>query len=100
MAAGIFIDLGHLRFRHFASKNATYALPSRMYVEHYLNRPLLVHAEKTTQYFDDKVHGGEIVIEQHHLKQRWTGDLRTGGFQCQTVLIALLLLVLRFVGHG
>src|SRR5678815_344326 len=79
------VDLGNLRFGYFASKNATYAFPARMHVEHYLGGPLAVHIEESLQHHHYKVHRCEVIVQQHDLVQGRALDFGAGFFHHQAM---------------
>lgn len=98
MSTRIFVHVSDLSLGHLACKYSANPLPSGMHMQHDLDGLLLIQIEEATQYFDHEIHGGEIVVEQQYLEQRWPRHLRPGGFQRQTVSSALF--VFGFVGHG
>ena len=92
MCPGKFVDLGHLGFCHFTCIYATNALSARVNMQHHLRGPLAIHREKCFQDHDDKVHRGEIVIENHHLIHRRLRHLRRRHLDGDAVMVIVFVL--------
>lgn len=76
MGSGEFVDLGYLGFRDLARKHTAHALSARMHVQHDLGRTFAIEAEECFEHDDHEIHRREIVVEQDHLIERWTHNLR------------------------
>lgn len=76
MSSGEFVDLGHLGFSDFAREHPADALAAGMHVQHDLGRTLAIQAEKRFEHDDHEIHRREVVVEQDHLIERWTHNLR------------------------
>jgi hypothetical protein len=87
MLACIFIHLYHLGFGDLKGKNTTYALAAGMHMQHDLCRTVMAKTEKCLDHIDHKIHGGKIVIQQHHLLHRRWFDLGPGLLQRQTMIL-------------
>ncbi len=58
--------LTHLGFRNVPGIKTANRRTFIMYFEHDLHSLFRGHRKKDLQHFDDELHGGEIVIQQHH----------------------------------
>ena len=92
MATGEFIDLRHLCFCDFPREDTANAAATGVYVEHYLGRLFAVHGKEYLQHFDDKIHRCVVIVQQKDSKQRWAFDFRLGRFNCQAVVMFMLVL--------
>src|SRR5271170_6550643 len=68
--------LGHLGLCDFISKDPTDSFALGMDLQHNSGCFRAVHREETLQDIDDEFHGSVIVVDQDHLVQRRTLQLR------------------------
>ena len=87
MLKGVVTHLVDLRRGYVLGKKATHTSPFAMHFEHNLGGFLPAHAKKFLQNGDDKLHGGEIVVQQHHLEHRRRLNLGLLPFQHGGVVI-------------
>ncbi len=95
MLAGKIVHLLDFRLRHVAGKNPAHPDAARMYMEHDLGGLFLIHAEKILQNQHDKLHGGEIIIQEQDLEHRRWLQLWPGFLDSKPIIE----FVIRAVGH-
>ncbi len=60
-----------------AANTATFG----MHFKHDTHGAFMIHPENVLQNVDDEIHGGEIVIQQEHLIERWWTQIHRFSFE-------------------
>lgn len=72
MRPGQIDNLLHLAGGNIARVDPADTATLSVYFKHDTHGAFLVHSEDMLQHMDNKIHGGEIVVEQQHLiERRW-----------------------------
>jgi hypothetical protein len=98
VSAGELVHLRHLGFRNLMSIDPAHPATTGMNVQHHLSRLFPVHPEKVFQYPHHEIHGGIVVVQQHHLEQRRLLEFGPGGFYNQTAILVGRRWI--FLAHG
>ena len=66
MFAGKVDNLRHFGFRHFVSKDSTFADTALMYMHHDSMRCLVILVEDTFEDIDHEIHRGVVIVEKQN----------------------------------
>ena len=88
-------DLSHFSLGDIAREEAADANSAGMDMQHDLGGLLPIHVEEDLQHLNDKIHGGEVIVEQEHLVPGRRSQLRLGGLDRQVRISILILIHMR-----
>ena len=74
---------GYFGFRYLICEHTTDTFALGMHLQHDARRSRAVHPKELFQDIDDELHGGVIVVEQHHLISGRLLRLGLGFFDCE-----------------
>ena len=81
MRPGQIDNLLHLAGGNIARVDPADTATLSVYFKHDTHGAFMIHPENILQNVNDEIHGGEIVIQQEHLIERWWTQIHRFSFE-------------------